>query len=262
MKINKIINLVIVFAMLVFSACEPIVDTDELSNNTTVDDVELIATQSSPGGNGITLKMATPGVTGYWDYNIGRAYSDEASFIYPIPGINTFTFTGTLGAEFFTKTIEVQVDVLDQPLDQDWYDLVSTDTSGGKTWVWDGTPGNGLFWYMSPPDAPDSWAAVWWNAADCCMPHGLGKLSFDLNGGANYTYYSDATTVDQAGSFSLDVANQTLSFSDTPVIGGDGGRLSPTDSYQIISLTEDELILYVPRTTAGDSGWTYIFRPE
>jgi hypothetical protein len=54
---------------------------------------------------------------------------------------NTFTFIGTLDHNFFSKTIDVQIDKLDTPLDQDWYDLVSTNTTAGKTWVFDGTGG-------------------------------------------------------------------------------------------------------------------------
>ena len=90
MKIN--INILLVGVLLFLSSCEPIVDRDELMNTTDIDGVELIATQSSPGGNKITLKMNTPGITGHWDYNLGKAFTDEVEFIYPIPGKSTFTF--------------------------------------------------------------------------------------------------------------------------------------------------------------------------
>ena len=264
MKINKILNLIIVSMLLFTVSCEPIVDSEDLTNTTNVEGVELVALQSTPGGNGITLQMKTPGVTGWWDFNIGRAYSDEASFNYPIPGMQTFTFTGTLGAEFFTKTIDVQIDVLDQPLEQDWYDLVGTDTSAGKTWVFDGTPGNGLFWYMcAPGDYANNWASLWWNAGDCCCADAFGKMKFDLDGAANYTYYSDAGATGQAGGFALDVPNQVLDFVGAPILGGQDGLRLPADGvYHIISLTEDELIISTSLTVGGDSGWTWIFKPE
>ena len=259
MKIYKNISLIIVSMMLLFVSCEPIVDSEELSNTTNVEGVELVAIQSTAGGNGITLQMKTPGVTGWWDFNIGRGYSDEASFNYPIPGMQTFTFTGTLGAEFFTKTIDVQIDVLDQPLNQDWYDLVSTDTSAGKTWVFeDETP-----WYMAPQNgAPDSFGTIWWNAWTCCLADASGKMKFDLNGGANYTYY-DNGGVAQEGGFALDIPNRVLDFIGAPVLGGQDGLRLPADGvYNIISLTEDELILWTPLTVGGDSGWTWQFKPE
>src|SRR5690606_37777322 len=103
-------------------ACEPEVDEMHLEKNTNVEGVELVATQSTTSGlkgNRITLEMATPGITGHWNYNLGKALTDRTTFVYPIPGTSTFTYVGTLGGEFFTKTVEVQIDTLDHRLDQD-----------------------------------------------------------------------------------------------------------------------------------------------
>ena len=267
MKFNKIISLVIVSSMLVFSACDSIVDEEYLENNTDVAGVELSATQSTPGGNKITLDLVTPGVNGYWDYNLGKALTDKITIIYPIPGKATFTFTGTLGAEFFSKTIDVQIDQLDNALDQDWYDLVSEDTAGGKTWVFNGgpSPDGRLWWFMSAPDGRDSAWSLWWNAAgDCCPPaDAAGKMKFDLNGAANFTYYSNASGAGQLGSFVLDVANKKLQINDSNILGaaiGDGGD-NPSGLFDIISLTEDELVLYTANA-AWATGWTYVFKPE
>ncbi len=253
----------VVSTLLVAFGCSPIEDRDYLENSTDVAGVELVATQSTPGGNKITLSMVTPGVTGYWDYNLGNAYTDRVEFIYPIPGTATFTFVGTLGAEFFSKTIEVQVDQLDNALDPDWYDLVSEQTDLGKTWVFNGgpDPDGGMWWYMSPPNDPGAWGTAWWNAAgDCCPPgDAAGKMTFDLDGAANYTYYSGPTADPQLGSFVLDVANQTLKINNGNILGAEQGN--PDGLYTIVSLTEDELILYEP-FNAGETGWTWVFRPE
>lgn len=250
--------------LLVAIGCSPIEDRDYLENSIDVTGVELVASQSTPGGNKITLRMVTPGVTGYWDYNLGNAYSDRVEFIYPIPGTATFTFVGTLGAEFFSKTIDVQVDQLDNALDQDWYDLVSEQTEVGKTWVFDGgpAPDGGLWWYMSPPDDPSAWGSAWWNAAgDCCPPpDAAGKMTFDLDGGANFGYYSAPDATPQMGSFVLDVANRTLKINNGNILGGQKGNANRI--YTIISLTEDELILYVPLNPEDGTGWTWVFRPE
>ena len=264
MKLNKILYFFIASLVLSFTACEPIVDELELSNTTTIDGVELIADQSTEGGNGITLKMNTPGVTGYWDYNIGTALTDRTSFIYPIPGLATFKYTGTLGAEFFEKTVEVQIDQLDQRLDQDWYDLVGEDTAAGKTWVYATTPGNGLFWYMSPPGDAAGYGSVWWNAGDCCCPDASGKIKFDLDGAANYTYDADGDGNGELGSFVLDVTNQKLHVVGQPLMGGaiEGGAGNADGIYEIVSLTEDEMILYIPSSEGFGTGWTWIFKPE
>lgn len=264
MNINKIKNLCIVSLALVFAACEPIVDEKFLSPTTDVAGVELVATQSTEGGNGITLNMVTPGITGYWDYNLGTALTDKVSFVYPIPGTSTFTYTGTLGDEFFTKTIDVQIDQLDQALDQDWYDLVSEDTAGGKTWVYAATPGNGAFWFMSAPGSPDNAWSMWWNAGDCCCPDASGKIHFDLDGAANYTYDADGDGTGDLGGFVLDVANQRLKITGQPLMGGnvDGGAGNVDGIYEIVTLTEDEMVLYIANSEAYGTGWTWVFKPE
>lgn len=264
MKINKILSLFIVSIVLFFTACEPDVDQEYLKNTTDVAGVELVATQSTTGGNEITIDMAMPGITGYWDYNLGKALTDKFTFIYPIPGKATFTYTGTLGAEFFTKTIDVQIDELDHPLNQDWYDLVSEDTPAGKTWVFDGADGDEeLWWFMSAPNNPDGAWGAWWNAGGTGAPpsDALGKMHFDLNGAANFTYYSDPTATPQTGSFVLDVANQMLKINDANILGFEEPRGNPNGLYQIISLSEDQMVLYVPNN-GGGTGWTWVFKPE
>lgn len=264
MNINKIKNLSIVSLVLILVACDPIVDEQFLSNSTDVEGVELVATQTTAGGNEITLNMVTPGVTGYWDFNLGRAFTNKTTFVYPIPGKSTFTFTGTLGAEFFTKTIDVQIDQLDTKLNQDWYDLVSDDTAAGKTWVFNGTGGDdNLWWFMSAPGTKDNAFSVWWNAGGTCCPPGdaAGKMHFDLNGAANQTYYADANGEGQLNSFVLDVVNQKLQINGGNILGAEDPRGNPDGLYEIVSLTEDELILYVPNN-AGGTGWTWVFKPE
>ncbi|MFO7852935.1 MAG: hypothetical protein ACQERS_01300 [Bacteroidota bacterium] len=267
MKKKIISSLFIGFLALAFFSCEPIVERETLENTTNVDGVNLLATQSTPGGNEITLEMATPGVTGYWDYNLGKALTNKITIIYPIPGTATFTYTGTLGKEFFSKTVDVQVDTLDYPLDQDWYDLVSDNTSEGKTWVFDGVGGDErLWWYMSPPNSPDSWATVWWNAGGtCCPPPDVGgKITFDLDGAANYYYYSDPDATPEIGSFVLDVKNQKLQITGVQLLGqieSNGGDIGSADGlYDIIELTEEKLILYTP-WNSWETGWTWVFKP-
>ena len=258
MKNIKIMYLLLASFMLIFSACDPIVEEDHLSDSTTVDGVQLVATQSTPGGNKVTLKMITPGITGYWDYNLGKALTNEVTVVYPIPGKNTFTFVGSLGSQFFTKTIDVQIDKLDTPLEQDWYDLVSNNTAAGKSWVFNKTVS--LWWYMAAPDNPGGYMNAWWDANNCCPPSDSnGKIHFDLNGAANYNHYATTTATPTKGGFDLDVTNKKLTLIKAPILGSDR---APSDNvYTIISLTETEMILYAPKTNQGDSGWTWVFKP-
>ena len=261
---HKIARLLIVPIALLLGACEPEVDEQYLQNSTNVESVDLLASQSTEGGNEITLEMTTPGVTGYWDFNLGKALSNRSTFIYPIPGTSTFTYVGTLGNEFFEKTIEVQIDTLDHRLEQDWYDLVGEETAAGKTWVFDGgpEPDGGLWWFMSENNNIDNAMGAWWNAAgECCPPSdAAGRMTFDLDGAANFTYYAGPDAEGQLSSFILDVPNQKLIINDGNILGFEE-RGNPDGVYDIVSLTEDEMILYVPVTPGGDSGWTWVFRP-
>ncbi|TDX14021.1 hypothetical protein [Flavobacterium sp. S87F.05.LMB.W.Kidney.N] len=262
MKINKILYLLLALFTLTFSACDPIVDEQHLTNSTDVAGVELVATQSTPGGNKITLNMTTPGVTGYWDYGLDKALTNEVTFVYPIPGKATFTFVGTLGAEFFTKTIDVQINQLDTPLDQDWYDLVGTNTAAGKTWVFDGTQGSGrLWWFMSPNGSAESAMTAWWNAGDCCAPSdALGKMHFDLNGAANYNHYETTSAAPTKGSFKLDIKNKQLTIINSKMLGSAAGNADGV--YTIVSLEQDKMILYLNNSETYGTGWTFVFKPQ
>lgn len=265
MKKNRIISLFGTVMVLFFAACQPIDDREVLESRLAIEDVQLVATQATEGGNLIELSMETPGINGYWDFNVGKALTNKVEFIYPIPGKTTFTYIGTLGADFFEKTIEVQIDKLDHELPQDWYDLVSEDTKAGKTWVFAGGPESdgGQWWFMSPPDDPSQAMSIWWNAAgECCPPvDAAGRMTFDLDGAGNFTYYSDADAEPQLSSFVLDVNKQTLQINGGNILGAEEPRGNPNGLYTIVSLTEDELILYVPMN-AGGTGWTWVFKPE
>jgi hypothetical protein len=254
MKTKTIFKLFMAYAVMLLAACEPIVDEATLSNNIAdAESVRLVAVQSGSNGNLIELKMESSGIIGYWDFNIGRAYTDRVEFIYPIPGTQTFTFTGTLGGEFFTKTIDVQIDELDNPLPQDYTSLVSENTVTGKNWIFFAAQP----WHMSNPANPEE---QWWDAWTCCLADANGSMNFNLDGAANYTYFSAPGATPQAGSFALDIPNQTLVVSGAPILGGqDGGRLPGDGIFNIVSLTSNEMILHTAQTVAGDSGWTWKF---
>lgn len=257
-----------VLMMFALASCDPIEDRDELSNNFNPDNIQLEATQSTPGGNEITLKMKTPGVTGYWDYNINKSYTDEVkNIVYPIPGKATFTFHVTTpylhgnneaDAEYVTKSIEVQIDKLDHQLPQAYYDLIG-DKLQGKTWVFDKSVKN--FWYMCPGGDITKYQEIWWAPNN---PNDLdGKMTFDLNGAANYSYYASADAAAVKGgsfSFSADFTKFYISGSQK-ILGNEEPRGNAAGEYNIVKLSSSELILYVP-TNGGGTGWCWFFKPE
>ncbi len=204
-----------VFLVLMLTACEPNVDEEHLKNTADVDSIELTATQTTTGGNEITLEMSSPGVSGYWNYIIGKGLTNRKTIVFPVKGTFSFNFVGTLGSEFFEKPVSsVTIDTLDTPVPPEWEALLGSDAIAGKTWVFDGgpAPDGRQWWFMSAPGGPENAWSLWWNAAgDCCPPvDAAGSMTFDLDKGANFTYVSGPGATPQVGIFELDVANQTL----------------------------------------------------
>lgn len=254
-------GIISLFVVTLFFACEPAeTENFELQSVVAVDDIEIEVNQDVQGGNLISLSVVTPGVTGYWNYNTGIAKSTDAEFVYPITGTHTFTFNGTNGGELFAKTVDVNITQFSTPIADEYYHLAGSDPGLGKSWKFNGTPGNGKFWYMAPPDNPGLWAETWWDAGECCTPDAAGTMRFDLAGAQNHEVTGGGAI--SGGFFELDLSARSLSFVDSYALGSSGDRASANGVYHIISLTADEMILYADRTVAGDSGWTYSYIPE
>lgn len=272
MKIYKILTLIIGLAILGVS-CEPIEERATLSNSFDPNSIDLQVVQATPGGNKLSIQMNSDGVAGYWDYILDIKYSDRVEVVFPFTGQHTFTYhvttpymnDGTPSTKTFdiTKTVTVQVDVLDEPLPDAYYKLIGTNLEG-KSWVFDGTGGdNGLWWYMV---APYNWEEVWWNAGGtCCPPSDVGgKMVFDLEGGPNFTYYSNAADAGTAvtGStfaFNGDYSRLTIK-GGANILGSEEGG-GNNQEFEIIELTDTRMVLYVANA-AWATGWLWVFKPE
>ncbi len=283
MKLTRNITTLIIAGIMLFSAgCEPIEDRELLKNSFNPDNIELEVIQTAGGvGNGLTLKMNTPGVIGYWDYLIDKKYTDVVNdVIFPIPGTHTFRYIVSTpyingsnpdDREVIVKTIEVTIEELDQPLPEAYYDLVGENLEG-KSWVFD--RGSANWWYMASggPTEPKNPLSVWWNASECCAPPDQGgKMVFDLDGGANYTYFPDAAGA-AGGSGTYSFNNTFTKFfigGGVNILGAEGTAgvndcaksLSTLGEFTIFELTADRLVLYIP-DAACTSGWTWVFVPE
>jgi hypothetical protein len=271
-SIKNITTFVVAGAMVLLGACESIEDREVLENTYNPDDIKVEVVQSSNGtGNGLTLKMNSPGVYGFWDYKLDKAYTDEVSFVSPFMGELEFTYyvstpymTGNDPSqrEYVTKTVQANVQVADNAVPAAYTALAGA-TPAGKTWVFDGTGGDGgLWWFMSDPGNP--WG-TWWNAGgSCCPPTDVaGKMVFDLNKAANYTYYADAAGAGTKGTFKFNP-----SFTKLYVGGGinllgasSNGSGNNAGEYTIVELTADRLVLHTGANNAG-TGWTWVFVPE
>jgi len=271
MKLNNIIYTFLIALLVIITGCEPIEERDTLTNSFDPNDIELKVVQSTPGGNELSIQMNTPGIAGYWDYVIDKKFSDRVEVIYPIPGKSTFTFYVSTafiedGADlskvkYISKTVDVQIDKLDHELPPAYYALVGQNLEG-KTWVFDGTGGDGkLWWYMA---APYNWKEMWWNAAgECCPPpDATGKMTFDLDGGANFTYFASPTADPVKGSswsFNADYSKLTIKGPANILGSVDGGGNSGV--FEIIELTDEKLVLYVANA-AWATGWVWVFKPQ
>ncbi|MBK3518799.1 hypothetical protein [Carboxylicivirga marina] len=271
MKISKILGLITMAILLVFSACEPIEDRDVLKNSFDPSNIDLAVVQATNGGNKLSIQMNTEGVTGYWDYILDKKYTDRVEVVFPFTGTHEFTYYATTPympnndpseTEYVSKTVSVEITQLDEPLPQAYYDLVGEDLAG-KTWVFDGgpTPDGRLWWFMSDPTNP--WG-IWWNAGgDCCPPaDAAGKMVFDLDGGPNYTYYADAAGAPVTGStfkFNGDYSKITIEGAANLLGSMEGGGNGGV--FDIVEFTADKMVLHVPNA-AWSTGWTWVFVPE
>jgi hypothetical protein len=270
MKLYKGISLIVGVLILLLAACEPIEKRDVLTNSFDPNNIELKVVQSTPGGNELSIQMNTPGIAGYWDYVIDRKFSDRVDVIYPLPGTSTFTFHVTTPylengdinhLEYISKSIDVTITQLDHRLPEAYYMLVG-DNLEGKTWVFDGVGEEGkLWWYMV---ADYNWQEFWWNAGQDSPPSDAeGRMVFDLNGGANYTYYASPDADPVTGStwsFNADFTKLTIK-GPANLLGslpGEGGANSGV--YQIKEFTADHLLLFVPDAEWG-TGWIWVFKP-
>lgn len=253
---------------ILLAACEPIEKRDTLSNS--FDNIELKVVQSTPGGNQLSLQMLTPGIAGYWDFVIDKKATDRVEVIYPIPGKSTFTFYVTTpyleandvnSVGYVSKSISVTIDTLDHELPEAYYKLVGENLEG-KTWVFNGTGGDGgLWWYMTDGA---KWTSLWWNAGgECCPPSDAsGRMVFDLDGGANFTYYSSPSATAVKGStwgFNADYTKLTIK-GGANLLGSEGCGAN-SKVFEIKEFTPDRLTLFV--SNAGCStGWVWVFVPE
>ncbi len=250
-------------------SCEAIEDRDTLQNSFDLETIELKATQVTPGSNKIKLSVSDPKVTGYWNYTIGSSLNNEVEFNYPFLGTAVFTYKfavpyseGGEPAKHIEKTVEVEITQLDQPVNP-YYSLLAG-TGEGKTWVFDtetfgswDAAGNFI-----PPAEGEGYKPYWYNCADfttwniCTWDNGgsawppsdkSGKMVFDLNGGANYTYYVSPDAEGVKASFNFEFGADFTKIKTTHRILGEEGSARPilTDGwYWIGELTETTFSLY------------------
>lgn len=267
MKTLNAIALILGVKLLLMTSCAPIEDREMLTNTYKADDIELSVEQSYPGSNYFTLKMNTPGVTGYWDYIIDKGYSDEVTVLFPMAGKQTFTYVVSsayipngdlMNKQFITKTIEVDIQSfdIDHPLPPQWEYLTG---DGSKTWVFDKSDIN-RWWYMTD-SSPD---AFWWQP-DPGPSDETGHMTFSRIGTLQFTYYAspDAQPVGNTSWVVNSDWTEIRLIGDANILGvEDGGvHVSGGKNYRILELTEDRLVLF-NTPVVWSPGWVWVFKPQ
>ena len=94
-------------------------------------------------------------------------------------------------------------------------------------------------------------------------------MVFDLNGGVNYTYHHVAGDAGVKGTFVLDAEKRTLTVKNPYILDHAASctqaAATATGVYQIMKLTEDELVLWqmqkAPTSDPGSGeGWGWSFK--
>lgn len=275
-------------ALVALASCDP-QDSDDhaLGIMPEVSQLSFVATPSAAKANVIELKN-TSAVSGVATWNFGNGASgkgNEVTASYPYAGDYTVAMTlyTTGGAVTTTQVVSIANDDLSL-LDTPNYNALTGGASNtaGKTWVFDQYVA-GHFGVGPVADSSPSW---WACPADGKLESSLYKQEFTFiqegvkmiwkNNGYVYTNEAGKNalggtaivpgagdfdveyTTKESYTFSLDESSMTLTLSD----GAFFGHYAGTSTYQILSLTEDELYVKCASTVEDGNGWWYRFVPK
>lgn len=282
-NINLLYTLGIV---LMLFACEPIEDREMMGEIVPASSIQVEASGITTGSNRIILKNNTLQYNVVWDYIIDKSTKQTDTIDLPFLGTQEIIAHAFTDGGMVDVPISVDITSIDFPLDEQWNLLAGSDVDG-KTWVWAGDNPYATTSVLGFPEP-----AVWGlgGGSTALLPDGalfalgttsiqyvvpeyfmvpgdaMGKMKFDLNGAANYTYtdMSDpANPITHNGSFVLKLkdpasANYNSNPSEVTLVGapimlkavsaamaGQAGTPADPVTFDIVKLTEDELHLRV-----------------
>ncbi len=274
---NKSILYISMLVMFLFAACEPVEDRLPMGNPITAEQLEISATPLVVNGkrsNKIVMENHSP-VLSSWNYGIGVSQKMTDTVLLVITGDNEIVFTGlNPDGTTITKSLTVNVEELSFPVPKEWAYLCG---DGTKEWVWaDGNCwGNGG--YLATFGGP-----AWWvldkNAVEQQAPgEGLNaSMVFSISGASLTKNRNNGTKA--VGTFSFDMNKKkvtsggvtwaigqlkTVGVTVLAGISPDEGK-APVNTYDILELTPDRLVLaYAPAGT-GEWGAAYfwVFVPK
>ena len=266
---NKIGIFVIgIMAAMAFVSCEPVEDRQVMKGAVTMADIDRIVT--------VTQEVRDGKKSNFFSFNSDGLLA-LSSFTH---SLGTTTGTGTGGKYIQGFLFPGQADVVFKALNPDGTTLSKTfnftideafdvapqwdyiTASSSKTWVFDGTGGDGgVWWAMSDPGDP---TGIWWNAGgDCCPPADVnGRMVFDAQGLTVTVYSSPNDASPKKGTFAFNSDFTELTFKDgVNALGSDDGNSGNNGIFKVVALTKDKLHLFVPNASGG-TGWVWVFKPQ
>lgn len=261
-----------------FTACEPITNRMDMGSVIAESDLKIEVYTTTEGGNQIVMANETPLVGNFWDYIVSTSVRQRDTVLLPFLGEQVITFTGLCAGGTITATRTVRVDKIDHAVAPEWALLAGTDKKG-KTWIWDNEGliwGNGGYLYDIAP--------MWYGLSADDMKRDFPEdftqsITFDLNGGANFTRKAANGTDIEKSKFSLDLSRSIpngyntaewstalLKINNATVMHGispNEGN-APVHQFEVILLDENHLVLAYPEPgiSPGGTCWYWKFKAQ
>lgn len=274
---NKSILYISMLVMFLFAACEPIENRLPMGDTITAEQLDISATPLMVNGkrsNKIVMENHSP-VLSSWNYGVGVSQKMTDTVLLVITGDNEIVFTGlNPDGTTITKSLTVNVEELSFPVPKEWAFLCG---DGAKEWVWaDGNCwGNGG--YLATFGGPAWWVLNKTAVEEQAAGEGLdASMVFSISGASLTKNKNNGTKA--VGGFSFDMSKKkvtsggatwaigqfkTVGVTVLAGVSPDEGKI-PVNTYDILELTADRLVLaYAPAGT-GEWGAAYfwVFVPK
>lgn len=262
--------------MLLLASCHTIEDRDGVGPLATKNQLKITAvnttTVNGKKGNQIAVNNATPLIAGQWNLLVKVSNKQQDTAVLPFKGLLKIPFIGTSAGGLVYDTITIQVDTIDHAVDPTYKLLAG---SGEKTWVWASgnkfQGGDVIYGRCGASDYTGTWQTINTTQAlsfsnwDGDGPESIdinGTMTFDLNGAANFTKTEFGVTT--KGAFVFDFSTHKsakaigqITFGGTTILHGvsDGDHMKVVNTFDIISLTDDEMVLLYPTDRKPNSDW-------
>lgn len=265
-------------ALSIATACSP--DEVEMpeKNVAAGDLVQGLAYSVTPDAanpNIIHLKSLLPtSYTVVWEHPQGRSQERSIDLEIPFEGEYTVKFgVETRGGLVFGEPYEFTIASFcaDFVSDKSWM-MLTGGVGKSKTWIYDdGSYGimGGELSYGDPAANPNlgynNFTENWTPGKGHCEEDAMygSSMTFDLIGGANYSYTNANTGETQVGKYTLNTGSYTMSFSDADLMHPDKWTPRRPDwrrDFKVIELTENNLrIGYVRQAGNWGGEWVEVF---